>query len=323
MLLAGDLGGTKTLLGLFQRAPRRPRRVELRAYPTTQFNSFTEILDAFEGDVHVSKSDIEAVAIGVAGPVLNQRASLTNIGWSISAEEITQWCGSPKVALLNDLQSIANSVEVLAEDELLQLQKGVPRPGGNAVVIAAGTGLGESYLHPVNGRLRPVPSEGGHADFAARTDCEMDLVRMLRNLYGRAEVESVLCGPGLLNLHRFTHQGVDCPALANVAPGEEPASISMAAMAGTCASCVKALDMFVSAYGSEAGNLAIRGLATAGVYVGGGIAPKILPLLQRGDFMDAFRNKHPMDDLLSRIPVNVILNSEAGVVGAAVYASEM
>jgi glucokinase len=323
MLLAGDVGGTKTLLGLFQHAPRRPTRVEVRTYPTNQYASFTEILEAFGRDLRPPKGGIEAVAIGVAGPVLNQRASLTNIAWNISAEEISRWCGSSKVSLLNDLQSIANSVEVLTEDELLQLQKGVPRPGGNAVVIAAGTGLGESYLHPVNGRLRPVPSEGGHADFAARTDCEMDLVRMLRDLYGRAEVESVLCGPGLLNLHRFTHKGKPCPALANIAPGDEPAAISNAALAGACASCVQALDMFVSAYGSEAGNLAIRGLATAGVYVGGGIAPKILPLMQRGDFMDAFRSKPPMDDLLSRIPVNVILNPEAGVIGAAVFASEM
>jgi glucokinase len=137
------------------------------------------------------------------------------------------------------------------------------------------------------------------------------------------DVERILCGPGLLNLHRFTHGGAPCTPLLTAMPGSEPAAMSQAALRGDCPKCAEALDLFVSAYGSEAGNLAMRGLATAGVYVGGGIAPKILSLLQRGDFMDAFRRKPPMDDLLSRIPVRVILNPEAGVLGAAVYANEM
>jgi len=322
MLLAGDVGGTKTLLGLFQRAAGRPTRVETRAYPTSEFASFTEILHAFSRDVKPPEA-IDAVAVGVAGPVMNQRASLTNIAWNISADEIRTWCGAARIALLNDLEAMANSVEVLNTTELLDLQSGVPRPGGNAVVIAAGTGLGEAYLHHVNGRLRPVPSEGGHADFAARTDREIELVRMLRTVYGRAENESILCGPGLLNIHRFTHGSNPCPALVGVANGQQPAAISRAAMSRTCPYCVDALDLFVSAYGSEAGNLAIRGVATAGVYVGGGIAPKIMPLMQRGDFIEAFRNKPPMEELLSRIPVRMILNPEAGLLGAAVYASEM
>ena len=156
-----------------------------------------------------------------------------------------------------------------------------------------------------------------------RTDREIELVRMLRASYGRAEVESVLCGPGVLNLYRFTHGGGTCAALAGVEPGREPAAISQSALSGGCPHCVEALDMFVSAYGSETGNLALRGVATAGAFVGGGIAPKILPLMRRGDFIDAFRSKPPMDDLLLRIPVKVILNQEAGLLGAAVYANEM
>ena len=322
MLLAGDVGGTKTLLGLFQRAPRRPVQLEVRAYPTNEFSSFTEILHAFSRDVR-PLSAIEAVAVGVAGPVVNQRASLTNVGFEISAVEITAWSGAIRAALLNDLEAMASSVDVLTPDELIALQEGVPRPDGNAVIIAAGTGLGSAYLHRVNGRLRPVPSEGGHADFAARTDREIELLRMLRDTFGRAEVEGVLCGPGMVNLHRFTHAGKPCPALVNVPAGSEPPAISRAALTGSCPYCVEALDLFVSAYGSETGNLALRGVATAGVYVGGGIAPKILPLLQRGEFIKAFRGKPPMDDLLSRIPVKVILNQQAGVLGAAVYANEM
>lgn len=322
MLLAGDVGGTKTLLGLFRRAPKRPVPLEMRAYPTNEFSSFSDILQAFSRDVRPT-SAIEAVAVGVAGPVVNQRANLTNVGFDISAVEIAAWSGSIRAALLNDLEAMAHSVGVLTPDELIELQGGIARPDGNAVIIAAGTGLGSAYLHRVNGRLRPVPSEGGHADFAARTDREIELLRMLRDAYGRVEVESVLCGPGMLNLHRFTHAGRACPALVNVEAGDEPPAISRAALTRSCPYCVEALDLFVSAYGSETGNLALRGVATAGVYVGGGIAPKILPLLQRGDFMKAFRGKPPMDELLSRIPVKVILNQEAGVLGAAVYANEM
>lgn len=322
MLLAGDVGGTKTLLGLFQRAPKRPEPIGLVAYPTRDFRSFTDILHAFARDVRLPQP-IEAAAIGVAGPVVNGRAQLTNVAFAVAADEITAWGGSMRARLLNDLEALANSVDVLRPEEMVELQPGVARPDGNAVVIAAGTGLGEAYLHRVGGRLRPVPSEAGHADFAARTDREIDLLRFLRAMFGRVEVEHVLCGPGILNLHRFTHQGKGCPTPIAADGGREPAAISQAAMARTCPHCVEAMDLFVSAYGAEAGNLALRGVATAGVYVGGGISPKILPLLQRGDFMEAFRSKPPMDELLARIPVKVILNEEAGVLGAAVYANEM
>lgn len=322
MLLAGDVGGTKTLLGLFQRAPQRPSPVVVRAYPTNEFASFTELLDAFARDVRPAPP-IEAAAVGVAGPVVNGRARLTNITWDISAEEIGRWSGVRAVGLLNDLEAMANSVEVLTADELVTLQSGVPRPEGNAVVIAAGTGLGEAYLHRIHGRLRPLPSEGGHADFAPRTEREIDLLRALRELYGRVDVERVVSGPGLMNIHRFTHADRPCPPLQEAPPGTEPAAVSQAAMAGTCPACVDAMDLFISAYGSEAGNLAMRGVATAGTYVGGGISPKILPLIQRGEFMEAFRRKPPMEDLLARIPVRVILNPEAGLLGAAVYASEL
>lgn len=197
------------------------------------------------------------------------------------------------------------------------------RADGNAAVIAAGTGLGEAYLHRVDGRLRPLASEGGHADFAPRSDREIELLRMLQGDYGRAEVEHVLSGPGLLNLHRFTHRGVPCEALSGVTPEAGPAAISQAAMAAHCPACVEALSIFVDVYGAEAGNLALRGTATSGVYIGGGMAPKILPLLQDGRFMEAFLAKGPMSELVSRIPVKVIVNPEAGLLGAAVFAQEL
>lgn len=322
MLLAGDVGGTKTLLGLFEPAERRPRPVAILSYPTNAFNSFTDILHAFARDVG-QPLHIRAAAAGVAGPVVDNRARLTNIVWDISASELTTRFGVERARLLNDLEALANSAEVLTPDEFALLQPGVMRADGNAVVIAAGTGLGQAYLHRVDGRLRPVASEGGHADFAPRTDREVELLRMLRQVYGRGEVEHVLSGPGLLNVHRFTHAGAECPSIRGLTPAAGPAAISQAALAAHCPECVEALSLFVGAYGAEAGNLALRGVATSGVYVGGGMAPKILPALQDGRFMDAFLAKGAMADLLAQMPVKVILNPEAGLVGAAVYAQEL
>jgi glucokinase len=255
--------------------------------------------------------------------VVGNTARLTNIPWDIAASEVTARFGTPRVQLLNDLAAMANSVEALAPDEVVTLQEGIARTDGNAAVIAAGTGLGQAFLHRVGGRLKPVPSEGGHADFAARTDRELELVRMLRERYGRAEVEHVLSGPGLVNLHRFTHRGGECEMLDGVSEHDAPARISQAGLGGRCQGCAEALRMFASAYGAEAGNLALRGVALSGLYVGGGIAPRILPVLRSGLFMDAFRDKGSMAELVSKIPVKIILNQQAGLVGAALAAQDL
>lgn len=319
MLLAGDVGGTKTLLGLFERADRRPTTHIVRAYTTAQFDDFSAVLDAFIHDAPTST--IEAVALGVAGPVDGSLARLTNAPWEISADDVARRAGAARVHLLNDLEAMACSVEVLDGDEIETLHDRPARPDGHAVVIAAGTGLGQAYLHRVGGRLVPVASEGGHADFAARTDREMEFARMLRDRYGRAEIEQVLSGPGLLNLHRFTHRGGRCDI---VDPGDESAArVSQAGLTGRCQHCADALQMFVSAYGAESGNLALRGLATAGVYIGGGIAPKILPLLRTRLFLDAFLDKPPLADLVAAMPVKVILNPDAALIGAAVRAQQI
>jgi glucokinase len=205
----------------------------------------------------------------------------------------------------------------------MTLQHGSARDTGNAAVIAAGTGLGEAYLHREGNQLKPIATESGHADFAARTDRELELVRMLRERYGRAEVEHILSGPGLVNLHRFTHRGGECVVVHDLDSPDAPARISQSALGGRCQGCADALRMFVSAYGAEAGNLALRGMATAGIYIGGGIAPKILPALGNGSFMDAFLAKGPLMSLLSQIPVHVILHEGTGLLGAAVYAQQL
>jgi len=322
MILAGDVGGTKTLLGFFERGERRPQHVLSRAYPTQEFDSFTAILDAFARDLS-RPLDVDAAAIGVAGPVVDRRAQLPHVRWDVSAAAIEERLRTQGILLLNDLEAMAMSIPVLADGEMVTLQPGSPKADGNGAVIAAGTGLGEAYLHRVNGSLLPVPSEGGHADFAPRNQREVGVLQMLLAQFGRAQVEHVVSGKGIVYLHQFTHDGRDCSAVAGLPPEERPAAISDAALEGKCPACVDALSMFVDAYGSETGNLALRGVATAGVFIGGGIAPKILPALQDGRFIEAFRAKPPMTQLLAAIPVRVILNPDAGLLGAAVAAQEL
>jgi len=323
MILAGDVGGTKTLLGVFERADARPAERQLFRYSTTAFRSFHDLLDAFVRDLGGHSPGFEAVALGVAGPVVGRVARLTNFTWAVDADEVAAWAAAP-VALLNDLEAMGFSLEVLNQDEQMVLHAGEPRPEGDLALIAAGTGLGEAHLHRVDGRLVPSPTEGGHADFAARTDRDWGLVQALRERYGRAEIEHVLSGQGLINIHRFTHDGGGCVAVDGVALADQPAAITAAALERRCERCAEALAMFVSAYGAETGNLALRTLAMGGVYVGGGIVRHILPAIQKDDaFMRAYLAKAPMDALVARMPVHLILNAEAGLLGAAVHAQSL
>ncbi len=319
MLIAGDIGGTKTLLGLFSPGERRPTLVSSATFATVHHASLADMVARFMQASPTVR--IEAACFGVAGPVREQRATLTNVPWAIAAREVAEALAIPSVVLLNDLEALAWAVPVLDHTEVVTLQQGQPVAGGNAALIAAGTGLGEAFLHCVDGRYVPSPSEGGHADYSARTPTEVRLLEMLTARYGRAEWEHVLSGPGLVNLHRFTHpDGCEaCDPQADVALA--PAAISRAGLDGSCARCAEALSMFATAYGAEAGNLALHCLATAGVYIGGGIAPKILPALRAPGFLDAFRSKSPMTALLDAIPVSVILNEQAGLLGAAVFAN--
>jgi glucokinase len=321
MLLAGDIGGTKTLLGLFDALPGRPRPLASQSFATLDYDDLSTMVIEFLSAQNVRSDAIESAGFGVAGPVIDDAAELTNVPWRIDARRVAASAGIRRVALLNDLQAMAYGVPLLQAHELHVLQKGEALRGGNIALIAAGTGLGEALLHNVRGRFIPSPSEGGHADFPARTEREFKLVRDLIARYGRAEVEQVVSGLGLLNVHRSTHAG-PCAAAIDLDDADAPARISAAALERTCPHCVEALDLFVSAYGAEAGNLALRTVATGGVFVGGGIAPKILPALTTGTFMDAFRSKPPLDAMLAAMPVNVILNAESGLLGAAVVAAD-
>ena len=320
MLLAGDIGGTKTLLGLFDPVPARPRPLVVRVFATLDFDDLATIVAAFLGDDAIKGTSIDSACFGVAGPVSGDLAALTNVGWRVDARRVATKFKLKRVSLLNDLQAMAYSVPVLHVDELHVLQQGQAVANGNRALIAAGTGLGEALLHYIDGRFIPSPSESGHADFAARTERDIALLRDLRERYGRADVERVVSGPGLTNVHRVTHRG-PCEATINLEDPDAPLAISKAALDRRCDGCVEALELFVEAYGAEAGNLALRTVATGGVFIGGGIAPKILPALSDGRFIRAFREKAPLEPLLEAMPVKVILNGEAGLLGAAVYAA--
>jgi glucokinase len=321
MLLAGDIGGTKTLLGLFDPRAARPAALAVRSFGTLAFDDLPSMIAEFMSAESVKGNAIGSACFGVAGPVMDEAAELTNVPWRVDARRVAAAFKLRRVSLLNDLQAMAYAVPVLEPTEVQPLQDGTPLDDGNIALIAAGTGLGEALLHNVNGRFIPSPSEGGHADFPARTEREIALVRDLIAEYGRADVEHVISGRGFLNLHRAAHRHRPCAARIDLNSPDAPSAISAAALAHRCDGCVEALDMFVEAYGAEAGNVALRGVATGGVFIGGGIAPKILPALTTGAFMRAFREKPPLDAMLAAMPVKVILNAEAGLLGAAVFAA--
>ncbi len=337
MLLAADVGGTKTLLGLFARAPERPRRIEVGEFITLDYDDLVPMIREFLKANGVEARAIGASTFGVAGAVTDQVARLTNVPWLVDAAAIGGAAGLRRVHVLNDLEAMAHSVAVLEPAELAILQQGIAQPTGNAAIIAAGTGLGEAFLHNIDGRFVPGASEGGHADWGARTPREIEMLTALARVYGRCSVEHVICGPGLVNIYQFTHDAFGsrtfltpaalvpartCAGVGTVDdPADLPAAISRSALEKRCARCEESLELFVTAYGAEAGNLALRTVATAGVYVGGGIAPKILPALESGAFVDAFRAKEPLSAFVATIPIAVILNSEAGLLGAAVHAN--
>ena len=322
MILAGDIGGTNARLGLFEPVRPRPRQLGVHVFRTLDFPDLPSIVDAFLEARSIDRATIDRACFGVAGLVVGNAATLTHVGWHIEGHAVAKAVGLQRVRLLNDLVAMAYAVPVLDDSELHTLQRGEPVRGGNITLMAAGTGLGIALLHTVDCRIIPSPSEGGHADFAARSEREIALLRDLTARFGRAEVEDVVSGRGLVNIHRAAHRG-PCAAAVNLDDADAPAVISKAGLERRCGGCAGVLDFFVESYGAEAGNLALGMMATGGVYMGGGIAPKILPALETGAFLNAFRAKSSFESMLEKIPVNVILNAEAGLLGAAVFGADM
>jgi glucokinase len=315
-VLAGDVGGTSTRLGVFDWTSPRPRARVVRTFRTLDFSGLPEMIAAFLDSSTTSAASIASACFGVAGPVAGEIADLTNVPWHVDAGSVGRTFGLPRVDLLNDLEALAYALPVLVDSEVRVLQAGHAVSKGSIAVIAAGTGLGEAVLHWTDGRYRAHAMEAGHADFAARGDRDVAVLRDLSRRRGRASVEDVISGPGLTNIYRALH-GRGCTAGIDIDSASASEAISTAALGGGCRGCTEALETFVDAYGAEAGNLALRSIATGGVFIGGGIAPKILPALEAGRFMAAFRAKAPFETMLSAMPVKVILNSDAGLLGAA------
>jgi glucokinase len=321
MILAGDAGGTKTNLALFR--PKGARLVaegDVRSYPSPEFPSLESILDDFLG----GRKDVELACIGVAGPVRAGASRLTNLPWTADEESIRRACGARRGFLINDLQATAFSVPFLPPERFAVLQEGEPDPDGNVAVVAAGTGLGVSFLVRSGCGYLPFASEGGHADFAPRDEREERLAGFLRARFGRVSVERVVSGPGLQALFRFLREvegvseGPDLEEL--LSRGDPPRVIAAEGLSGRSEACREALRLFASLYGALAGNLGLQFFATGGVILGGGIAPGILPALSEGTFLDAFLDKGRFRKFLSEVPVKVILDDQAALLGAAHYA---
>ena len=319
MLLAGDVGGTKTLIGLFAAGDDRPGAVHAESFRTLDFSDLAALVSEFLRRAGREARDIDGACFGVAGPVNDGRARLTNVPWIVDGDALCRRLPIGHTDVINDLEALAWSVAVLEPAEIEILSEGKPDSEGSAALIAAGTGLGVALLPRAGGRFVPTPSEGGHVDFAARNEREEALRAALTREFGRADLEQVLSGPGLVNIYRLLYPH-ECAATREDLGQHLPAQISRSALEGQCPECRRTLELFVSVYGAAAGNLALTALATGGIFVGGGIAPRILDALHWPIFLESFWSKTPLDNLMRRIPVKVILNPEAGLLGAATFA---
>jgi glucokinase len=317
MILAGDIGGTHARLALFERDRLDTAPAAVEIFLSHEHSGLEEIVRTFL-DGHQAR--VDSACFGIAGPVRGGRSAATNIPWVADAHNLAAQLGSP-VRLINDLEANAYGIELLKPQDFVALNVGVPDPAGNQGLISAGTGLGCSGLVPGPSGYVPFPTEGGHADFAPRNEIEIELLRYLLGRFGHVGVERVLSGPGLVNIYSFlrdTGRGAEPPWLTEqMAHGDPAATISRNGLEHSSEICVQALDLFLSIYGSEAGNLALRVLATGGVFIGGGIAPAVSRKFLEPAFLKAFVSKDRMEAMLAEIPVRLIMNDKAALLGAA------
>ena len=326
LVLAGDVGGTKVAVGLFRAEAGSLRRVHTETFAAAEFDSLEQVLASFFAHADASPGDVDSACVGAAGPVDDNATYTPNLAWEIDGDRTAAAAGLGGLHLINDLAATAEGIGLLSGDQLATLQPGEPDPEGNRAVIAAGTGLGMALLPRIDGRWVPVATEGGHQEWAPRTDDEITLLRALRVRYGgRVSVERVVSGPGLVAIYEHLRRAgfaAKDPELRDRLERTDPAqAISQAARAGTDPLAARALELFVAAYGAAAGDLALVGLASGGLYVGGGIAPKILDALRAGPFLAAFRDKGRFRELVERIPVRVVLDPETALLGAALVAA--
>lgn len=318
MILAGDIGGTNTRLAFFKTDGDRMQVVAEGILPSREHAGLEAALRKF---VSLHPLPIDQACFGVAGPVRNGRCEATNLAWVVDARQVARELGLGTVGLINDLEANAYGIAALEAKDFFTLNAGAPDAEGNQAIISAGTGLGEAGLYWDGKAHQPFAAEGGHATFAPRNELEMELLRYLFAKYEHVSFERVVSGPGLVNIYMFlrdTGRGEEPPWLAEELRQPHPAAaITQAALEGKSPLCAQVLDLFVSIYGSEAGNLALKVMATGGVFLGGGIAPRIFRTCKDTTFMEAFTAKGRMKPLLEAIPVQVILNDKTALLGAA------
>lgn len=324
MILAGDIGGTNSRLAFFEVENGRLHLVTEAVFPSRESRGLDEIVTKFVQGA--SKCKLDLAAFGIAGPVRNGRVETSNLPWIVEGSRLSKELHIDDVWLINDLEANAWGIPALGEADVVTLNRVKGTPVGNQAVIAAGTGLGEAGMFWDGKQYRIFPSEGGHTDFAPRDETEIDLLRYLRARFGgHVSYERIVSGPGLVNTYQFlkdTGRGEEPAWLRDeIVHGVPAAVISSAAMSGKCTLAELALDLWVTIYGAEAGNLALKIMATGGVYLGGGIAPKILPRLAGPLFMQAFLAKGRMQPLMEAIPVRVITNDKTALLGAGRYAA--
>ncbi|MGB5079325.1 MAG: glucokinase [Burkholderiales bacterium] len=322
MILAGDIGGTSARLACFELERGRLRADRVERYASRDYRGLGEIVRAFMG---AREGEISVAAFGIPGPVRSGEAVTPNLPWVVTQAELAAALGIDAVWLLNDLEANAYGLPLLGPEDLAAINEGRRDPHGNLAVVSAGTGLGEAAALWVGPGHRPFAGEGGHSSFAPRDALEAELLLHLHRRIGHVSWERVVSGPGLCAIYEFLRdsgRGVEPPSVREEMRSGDPAAvISGAALTGRCALCAAALDLFVSLYAAEAGNFALKVLATGGVYLGGGIAPKIVEKLRAPDFMRSFSGKGRMRDLLETIPVSVVLNEGTALLGAARFAA--
>jgi glucokinase len=327
MILAGDVGGTKVHLALYNFAGGKLLPLRDEKFPAGEFATLDDVVKKFLSGMEGDKPEIVASCFGCPGPVRDGRVKLTNLPWTLDARDLQKSLGIEHIFLINDLEANGYGIPELASDKIFTLHAGDPSSVGHRGLVAAGTGLGEALLiwDAQRGKHQPIPSEGGHTDFAPRNEREIALLNYLRKqLNGRVSFERVVSGLGIKNIYSFLRddQKMEEPDwLRERMQNEDPNAVI-----GTCAEdgsneiCAATLEIFTSCYGAEAGNVALKVLAMGGIYLGGGIAPKILKTMQNGKFTDAFLDKGRMSPLLEQIPVRIILDDTCALLGAAAYA---
>nr|UUL70780.1 Glucokinase [Vitiosangium cumulatum] len=322
LVLAGDVGGTKTALALAQGGTI----IERRVYPSAAFTSLEALVGDFLGQ---RGKEVSRVCFGIAGPVIEDSCRTTNLRWIVDARSLERTLGVPRVTLINDFHAMAIGISVLPASDFAVLNDAPSDPKGPWVLIGAGTGLGEAVVVHAGNDYNVVASEGGHTDFAPRNELEIDLLRFLLKRHARVSYERIVSGRGLVALYDFVRgrsPEAESPSVSAEiadASGDVAPIISRHGLAGDDPLCAQALSLFVSIYGAEAGNLALKVVARGGVFVAGGIAPKILPKLLDGTFRSSFVAKGRLSPLLEATPVKVVLNSDAGLLGAATLAARL